>query len=383
MGAMKFTTPTILLNILLAFPGCLFILKYSSRIFPHPFLLSLCYLGFFAIQSLAALWLAQWVGKSSHPKRLLVLGVATYLAAVLVIYTRMNPLNLRTDRWSALQGFLNALFHGSYPYQAMTHLDHPISGFPVLFLLALPFYGLGDVGYLQLAAFVAFALLLVLKFREGARPVFLLGLLIGMPAFEYDVFCRSDLFANMVVVAWLIHSGLKPGSSRGPKLFFWAMAWGLMLSTRGIVVIPLILSAFHLLRDHDLKDWIGFGLILAATFFATFLPLYSWNPNLFWEHNPFNVQSGYIPTWALAIVLFTACFLGYRHRENPRLFFHSGILLFSTVLLCLVLKVMRSGWAEALWGSQFDISYFSLSIPFLLLALGGSFPKLLTGEARK
>lgn len=365
----------------LALVGCLFTMKYVPRLSLNPVLITLGYLGFFVIEIGALGWLAGRMRKASHPEVMLFLGLIIYVAVALSAYLRMDPLNLRVDRWSCLVHFWDFLLHGRYPYQAMSHLDHPLSGFPAWFLVALPFYALGDVGLMQFAALFAFVALLLVKFRETGIVVFLAGILVGLPVFEYEVFTRSDLFANMVIAAWLMHLGLPPDRSSGRRLLLWGVAWGLMLSTRGIVIIPLIFTAFHILRDRDWKACLAFGAALSGTFIATFLPFYLWNSRLFWSHNPFDVQSGYIPGWGLALVILICCLLGYRNRKNPRLVLYSGGFIYATILGCLIIKSVNIGWAQAIWGSGFDISYFSLSVPFLLLSLGESLSPNLNGDA--
>ena len=143
-----------------------------------------------------------------------------------------------------------------------------------------------------------------------------------------------------------------------------------MLSTRGIVFIPLLLAASGLLRDRGFKAFVLFFATAGIMFLATLLPFYLWDPDHFRVYNPYDQQSGYIPSWALALVLAITCFVAFRCRNNLRPFLHTGILLYGTVLLCLILKAIKFGWVEALWGSHFDISYFSLSMPFLLIAWG-------------
>jgi hypothetical protein len=190
-----------------------------------------------------------------------------------------------------------------------------------------------------------------------------------LPALSYEVFARSDLFLNMVVVAWLIHSGKELERSRGWRLLLWGMAWGLMLSTRGIVILPLIFSGLYLIKGRDWKNKGGFALVLGLTTFLTFVPFYLWDPQLFWLNNPLDVQSGYIPSWALAFVILTCIGIGIRFCFGSRLFFHTGFSIFITVLGCYILKSIQMGWITALWENIFDITYFSMSIPFLILSL--------------
>lgn len=358
----------------LAFPGCLFALKYAPRVALNPIVAMAGYLVLFAMQCVTVAWLAFQIRKPSHVKSILVVGLAVYVAAALTVYLRIDPIVFQVDRWSALHGFLDALSHGRYPYQATSHLGNPISGFPGLFLLALPFYWLGDVGYAQFAALIGFALLVVLKFADPRTSVFLLGLLVGLPVFLFEVFCRSELFANMVAVAWLIHLGLtcdRSGRWRWPLL---GAGWGLLLSTRGVVVVALLVSVFPLLRGRGWRSARAFAIALVVTFAATFAPFYLWRSDLFWTHNPFGAQADYISTWGLALLVSASCVLGYSHRDDPHPFLHTGLLLYATVLGSWILKSARIGWVPTLSGSGFDISYFALPLPFLLIALGERLP---------
>ncbi len=360
------------------FINALFVLKYGARTAVGPVGALVGYGVFFLIHLAVAGLIGRFAARSRSPWLWPSVFVGVYGVAALAIYLRLDPENLQTDRWSALHNFLAALFRGEYPYAARTHLDSPISGFPGLFLLALPFYAVGDVGYLQFAALIALAALLVIRLRDGGRPLYLLALLVAMPVFEYQIFGRSDLLGNMVAVAWLMHLGAKPGAARGNYLWLWAIAWGLMLSTRAIVLIPMILAAGGFLNGRGWKTAAGFFAVAGTVTIATFLPFYLWNPVLFWEHNPFNVQAGYISRPVLAAVLAITLWLAYRYRRSSQLFsqlfYHAGLILFGTVFVCWLLKVFQTGWAEMLWNHTFDLTYFFLGVPFLLVAWGSKEP---------
>jgi hypothetical protein len=356
----------------LVFVGSLFALRYGPRLGFTPAISLLYYFLFFVFQVLVLKGAFLLLKNAKRPNFFVIGGVLVYALVVFVAYKQLDPAALQVDRWSALDRFLEALFQGKYPYQAKSHLDNNISGFPVLFLLAIPFYLLGDVGYLQFAAWFGFAALIAIRFRQYSGLVFLMSLLAGLPAMAYEIFGRSDLFANMVAVAWLIQITFSGNRIRGWWLIGIAVFWGLLLATRGIVVVPLILVSCSILKTYGLKSAFMFSCVVVLSFFLTFLPLYLWDKQLFWAHNPFYVQSGYIPTWALMLVILTSLILGFTDKWGRKIYLHTGVLLFTTILGCCILKSMEIGWDGILWNAGFDITYFILGIPFILLAYGDS-----------
>lgn len=48
---------------------------------------------------------------------------------------------------------IRSLLSGEYPYTVVDHLGGRTSNFPGLFLIVLPFYLMGSVGYLQVFTF--------------------------------------------------------------------------------------------------------------------------------------------------------------------------------------------------------------------------------------
>lgn len=352
----------------LAFSGALFAAKFGPRA-GIPAAASLCaWLAAFAIWAAIAARLSPLLPAGGRGRAWVWAGVAAYAALLLVVYLRVDPLGLDIDRWSALARFWEALARGEYPY-GRTHLGSHISGFPMLFVAALPFWLLGDVGLLQFAALAAFAALALRVARGAGGAAFALLLLAALPLHAYEVVARSDLFSNMVLAAWLLHAGDRPGAFAGKRILIAAAAWGLLLSTRAVTVVPLALAAFPLLRGRPARDVILSGTVLAAVFLATLLPFYAWASERFRDVNPYFVQSGAIPGWAVAIVLAASLWTGFRHRAAPRLFAHAGLLLFAAVFAAWTIRSFEAGWANAIWNHGFDISYFCLPMPFLLLGL--------------
>jgi hypothetical protein len=325
------------------------------------------YLVFLVLHIGVARWLSGRIPSGGGGRVLVWAGVAAYAAALFAVYLRIDPENLQIDRWSALDRFWDALVRGEYPY-VRTHLGSHISGFPGLFVVAFPFWLLGDVGLLQFAALAAFAAL-ALRVAGTSAVAFVLLLLAGLPLFVYEAVVRSELFSNMALAAWLLHAGNRPRAFAGRSILLAAAAWGLLLSTRAVTVLPLALAAFPLLRGRSFRVVVLSGIVLACTFLATLVPFYAWAPERFRDVNPYFVQSGAMPGWAIAVVLVGSLWLGFRFRAAPRLFAHAGAMLFVTVIVSWVIKSFRLGWATAIWNHGFDLSYFALPLPFLLLHL--------------
>jgi hypothetical protein len=351
----------------LAFAGFLFAWKYASHLGLGPLFPATAYLvGFLALA-----WL---IGKL--PRRLFRrpwLWVGAYMLAAVPPFLLVDPIALKVDRWSALTNFLGACLRGDFPYAKLSHLGHPISGFPILFLLAVPFYSLGDVGWMQFAALAAFA---VLSRREGGRPevasVAVL-LLFAQPGFHYEVLARSDLFANMTVAAWCLYGSDGSGEERSKGRFAAeACLWGALLATRGIAGIPFLLCAGAVFRKRGPAWASAFGLIAGLVAAAAFLPFYLWDPEAFRAHNPLSVQAGYAPLACVLPVAGAAFCLGYADSGGGRKFRNAGLLIFSLVTACFLRAAMGRGWEDAVNASGFDLTYFTLSMPFLILALAES-----------
>jgi hypothetical protein len=351
----------------LAAVGSLFVWKYASRIGMGPLILVITYF----LGCLAMAWL---IGKMPRRfSRRPWIWIGAYYMAAIPAFLRVDPQSLQVDRWSALGNFIGAIPRGEYPYGKLSHLGHLISGFPMLFVVALPFYFLGDVGWMQFAALAAFA---ILSRKVGGGPeaaTLAVLLLFAQPGFHYEVFARSDLFANMTVAAWCMYGSGRPGEDRSNGRFLReACFWGALLATRGITAVPFLLRAGSVFRSQGPVRFSAFGLIAGLVAAAAFIPFYLWDAEAFRIHNPFLVQAGYAPLAFFFPLAGCALYLGYSDPAGERRFRNAGLLIFSLVTACFLRASIHQGWKNALYESGFDITYFTLPVPFLILALAES-----------
>jgi len=345
----------------------LFLVKYSARVMGPYWVPAAAYLLFVLVSLSLFHGTLDRIGR--HAKVFLVLALS-FSAVILLAMKQVEPSSLNVDRFSAIAAFDNNLIHGQFPYAARTHLGQQVSGFPGLFLLLLPFHLLGDPGYFQVVAFLLFAFLVWKSgLTGGKRPVLLL-LAGAAPVFLWECVARSELFGNMVLLLVALHwlesgkeeTGLRPVAVAG-------LIAGLLLSTRGIVIVPLVLFFSRFMRGRGISSWALFLGLSAAAVALIFLPFYFWDRAAFLANNPFKVQAGYIPTRLLMAVLAITAVLSFSIRTWDGFLLYSGYILFGTVAVVFCLNVSDVGFKAAVFESAFDLSYFQFSMPFLLLSL--------------
>lgn len=344
------------------FVNFLFVYKYFARITNLYLTLSLIYS---VIVVLAILFMLQnresfqSLNKCRVYFPIVVLLVALYGVAMFHI----DPFGTRVGRYPALYTFIQRLLSGDFPYVS----GQNISGFPFLFILLIPFYLIGDLGLFQLFSFVIFSIILHKRYAEEKVSCVPLLLLALSPAFLYEVVVRSELFSNMVLVVLLFHilERIKPIKSTR-TLFFAGIVAGLLLSTRGIVLLPyLIYFIFYFKKN--IKSLGFFGLSAGLGFVMTFVPFVIWSKELFIQNNPLAVQKSYIPDWSLILSILGCVLIGYSVDTFRRICRSTAFLLFGVVFLCFVVSVVQNSFNQVVFES-FDITYFCFCLPYLLLS---------------
>ena len=102
--------------------------------------------------------------------------------------------------WSVIKSFLDNLFAGKYPYDAISFMGNSPGPFPFYYVIALPFYLVNEIGLLTLAAIVAFCAFL--NRRTADNSVFFMQtiLLVASPALAWEIIARSTIFFNFSLV---------------------------------------------------------------------------------------------------------------------------------------------------------------------------------------
>jgi hypothetical protein len=353
--------------VLFAAANALFVLKYGERATGHAGWCVAAYVLFAGALLFFAPGRLRAAGKFPQP--------FFFLAAIIALgfvyaMKRVDPYTLNVDRWSAITAFDKSLLSGSFPYAARSHLGQPASGFPGLFLLMLPFYLLGDAGYFQIFSFLAFSVLIWKREMDSGKKAALLLLAGTSPMFFWECAARSELFGNMtlLLLALFWTESKKEKFSSGTAVIAGVLA-GLVLSTRGVTVIPLLVYFVSFLRSFGWRRRAAFVLALAVTAAAIFLPFYLWDRAAFSGNNPFLLQAGYIPAGLLIPALVAAAVAGFFARNWDRFLSASGYILFAVIGAVFFLSIREMGLSRAVLLSGFDLSYFQFAAPFLLLFL--------------
>ncbi|MCX6325566.1 MAG: hypothetical protein NT144_02780 [Bacteroidia bacterium] len=296
-------------------------------------------------------------------------AVLVFFLLSIIMFKAIAPESLIVDRWSGISSFWEASFNHEYPYFAISHLGNLSGPMPVYFILALPFYLLGEIGYMSLFALFIF-IFFIEKMKIPATVKLWSSLfLMGSAYLLWEIVCRSTIFFNSIIILGCIVWFNSINKQENIKsLYFWAFAIGLSLSTRSVFAIPVIISSLAALRRKEvsIKNMIIVVLIAGITFIITFLPLLIIFPENFFRFNPFILQSSYLMPFH-----FSVCFLilaigaSFLCKSGNDDYFYSGLVLFLTILGYFIYHIIESGFTSAYYSSISDISYFILCAPFL------------------
>ncbi|MFC1728890.1 hypothetical protein ACFL6I_01015 [candidate division KSB1 bacterium] len=350
--------------LLYIFINSLFVLKYTARITGYaPFAALLYASGAAVLLILCAHYYRDRMNTELRYGS--YIAVIVFLAALLlVLMKQVDPAGIQVGRYPALTEWIGDMLDGRYPYTS----DLRPSGFPFLFVLALPFYALGDVGLLQICSFLLFGLLVFTRYpRHPGQRYKTIVLLTASPVFLYEVVVRSELFSNMAfVLLYLVLCERYLRSVNRPPLLVLGLAGGLMMSTRGIVFI-IFLIYFGFCFKSAVRDGLMFAGSLAAGFAITVLPFLIWDARHFLTQGPFSVQAAYAAPWLLILVTAGSAAAVLFVKTVHGVYRSILVCLFGAVFVSLCVSVLREGFNASVMQSGFDISYFAFSLPFVLL----------------
>ncbi|MFH1335331.1 MAG: hypothetical protein ABII96_02345 [Candidatus Zixiibacteriota bacterium] len=143
---------------------------------------------------------------------------------------------------------------------------------------------------------------------------------------------------------------------------------GFLLSTRGIVLLIYIpFFGYHLKKKFKNSDWFFFSML--AGFLFTLLPFLIWNWRLFWDLGPFTRQLTQIPKAGVIFSAACSVYCAIKVGSLMKIYTAISFILFGIVGIAFLIAVIHLGWYGAVLKDGFDISYFSFSLPFLLISL--------------
>ena len=344
----------------------LFAVKYGSRITSSYILLASIISAFYLF-----IWKKRFVFGRFHSKTIYILLVFFTLLFSIVFY-KITPESLNVDRWSVITSFWDNYFNNEYVYAAKSHKGNPPGPMPFYYIIALPFYFLGELGYLSILGSLAFLIILTYLKVQNYLKIIALLLLLTSTFYLWEVTCRSNIFLNasLIVFSMLYFFKTIENKLKTKNLLLLGILIGLLLSTRNVFVIPFIVLFLYALKLNliSIKNTIYIGLIVIVTFCLTFLPFIYNHFEEFKKINPFIIQSTYLMPFSYTVFCVVLSFISFLVVKNKNdVFFYSGIILFITVIIHYIHLIGVSSFNEAFFESRADISYFILSAPFLLI----------------
>jgi hypothetical protein len=343
----------------------LILYKYAARLTDHAWILPVLYLCFLIFISTIIPRVSV-----SHPARTLGGITAVFVVVYLIMLRSIDPVSVNIDRWSAITSFNDNLLTGKFPYLSMSHLNHQVSGFPGLFIMAMPFQLAGDIGYFQLVAFICFGFMVFRGLRSPSEKNTVLILAGTSPLVLLEIAARSELFTNMVLVLLVFtlceHFRCTKSSN---AMILCGICAGIVASTRGIVIIPYIVYFVRYFKKHETGFALQFITVSLIAYIATLIPFYLWNTEAFIASNPFVLQSSYIPKGLLAAAVLFSVWFGLHAKDSGQKIRGMGYILFVIVATLFLKTVIVHGWSQAVDKSSFDLTYFQFCMPFLLFGL--------------
>lgn len=342
----------------------LFLLKYGLRILPLSVVIMV-------VLTYSGLIYALIKVSQRLSIRLLVIVAIFLLFTLTVAQCSINPYELNVDRWSAIHNFLHNLFNGIYPYAAQTHLGGYGSPFPVWQVFHIPFYLIGNVGLSFLFGIGMFFDSVRRSF--GSQQAFMALLMLTIsPAFVYEIMVRSDLMTNFLVCSAFILYFRHYHITFDKHCLLLSVIIGLMASTRLSILVPFgIYFLGDFVRISYRRQTFSVAIILIV-FILTFLPFLLWNGEmlLFFEYNPFVLQSrqGNLTDFLLFIPL--GIWLAFSWRDDiSRYAFNTACFMIMLVVVTFVHNMyLHDNWNQ-LFESAYDITYFNMALPFLIVAV--------------
>lgn len=296
--------------------------------------------------------------------------VGASLAVQVACLVAVSPETLRVDRWSAMTAFNNAVLNGTFPYVERTHLGSPLWGLPAAYLVGLPFQWLGDVGYLQVAAFLSFALACRRLYSDRYDVSPALALLATSPLFLWEVAVRSDLTSNaLFVVLVLFLCELWRDRQTPGRMAIVGGLMGLLACTRVVLLAPIAVYLASYFRRDEPRAGLALAGAAIGSAAAVLVPFVLWSPALFADNNPFEFQMALSPVPLRVGVVVMCLAAGLAVRDFGTQCLAGGLVLLGGVAAAFCIRAATTGWTRALFDSGFDISYFDLSVPFFVVPL--------------
>ncbi|MFC6267287.1 hypothetical protein [Frigoriflavimonas asaccharolytica] len=348
------------------FVNSLFIFKYGGKFVEYVLPLYLILITFFLFIYLKIKF------KKNVYKWFFIIFATIFFISVCFVNYFVDGNSLNVDRWSAMEVGIKAILNNQYPYNIPDFLGRESSNLPTLIILGMPFYLLLEsVGYLQAFVFLLFAFLFFKIFDDYKQRFLALVILIFSPSYLWEIYVKSDLFSNFVLLVFFLLLSWKYIAKNEKFRTIWLPVFtALIFLTRLSVVIPLLILLFKPFICFSIKQKLIFVFIfsLINVFILSYFFHNAQDFQMIVKYNPFTIQGGKQPLFLSLLFVFFACLVSFKVKNFLDIAFWSAILFFSASLLPFLLHLKDFGWKNVFINSYFDVNFFNMSMPFVIIS---------------
>lgn len=301
---------------------------------------------------------------AEKPFMLKVFIVVIALVYIGLAHILKDPYKLNIDRWQTMEYSLRYWLHGKYIYDTKNFVGNYPSYLPGQLLVAVIFFFLGNVGYLQVAAFLLFCYAIIKEFKSGEvkwTGIFLFAISLS---YIYEVVCKSDLISSFIIVSVFIlywHRKFERDYFKNP--FLLGLLLGFICLTRSVVIIPLILFLMKPFLASKMSDKVkvGAGFIITFSILLATVLLPAKDLDYILKYNPLQLQ-GQANKYVTLFFLLATIILAFYVKRVEQVFYFSSVIIFAMMGAYIVETIMR-GWTF----DYMNVSYLATALPFCII----------------
>ncbi|WP_185290471.1 hypothetical protein [Chryseobacterium lactis] len=344
----------------------LFLTKYGIR---QSFVPLSVLVAVFFIANLFLLSLGKWppLKKIWTIKLVYILIACISITYIGLCHVMKDPYKMNIDRWQTLEFSLEYWFKGKYIYDTPNFMGNLSSYLPGQLLLSSVFYFLGNVGYLQVGAFLLFSYTIMLEFKSNLvrfTAILMLGVSL---AYIYDVVCKSDFISSFIAVAaFMLFWSSRFRQDYFQKPILLGICVGVLCLTRSVVIIPLII---FLLRPFWSTGWekkikFGFSFLLTVSLLLATVLLPAKNLEHLMQYNPLTLQ-GQSNKLVMLFFIILAIIASFYAKKIETVFYFSAYISFLVMVSFLGEQYFILGVSYQ--NNFFSTTYLAACLPFSII----------------
>ncbi len=305
--------------------------------------------------------------KLSTAKIITILTLYIIVCSIILYFIPIE--SIRVDRVEMINIFWDNVFNGEYPYGTggSLHGNRP-AGWPVFFILCYPFYLIKIYAIIPILSIIA---LLLIFYRKNPQTTGFISLLIvTSPAIYWEIICRSTIFFNAVIFIFWFMSLSNISKKTTFKLYLSAIIGGLLLSTRSVLILPIVIFACYSLHSQlSFSQFLKWCSCLFLTFLLSIIPLLFYGIDNITFVNPIIIQSSFLLPFELTLTFSLLSLIPVLWcKSYQQTILYSGISLYVIFSVYIIYCLISYGIDNCLYYGC-DISYFLFCIPFFFYIL--------------